>query len=49
MKRVKRIVFEVSEKDHRNIKAQAASAGMTIREYILKAVARDIYETERRK
>ena len=47
MEKIKRIVLEVKEEDHREIKTMAAQLGISMKEYILKTIAKDIYEKVR--
>lgn len=47
MKKVKRIVVDIKEEDHKRIKMAASELGLTIREYVLKAIAKDMYERAR--
>ena len=47
MEKIKRIIIELPEKGHIEIKTRASSEGLSIKQYVLKAIARDIYEKAR--
>ena len=49
MQKPKRLIIDIREEDHKRIKMMAAQLGMTIKEYVLKTIAKDMYEKQRLK
>lgn len=49
MQKQKRLILDIKEEDHTRIKVLATKLGMTIKEYVLKVIAKDMYERERLK